>query len=129
MPVLIRRIIVYSATACALIYLTIVLQNIFTDLLERAGLTDAITLGGLPDLISRLPIFADMRADITVLAIGLFGWLGIRYDQHKADKWSGNKVRALFLAGLTVAFTLRILPELLLIVRNVETLAQNDLPI
>lgn len=125
----IRRILAYSVTACALIYLTIVLQNILRVQLVRIGLADVITLGGLPDLISQLPVFVSVQADIAVFVIGAIGWLVIQHDRNKMHEGSGNLVRAVFLAGLTLTFTLRILPELLLVVRNAETLAQDSLPI
>lgn len=126
----ILRIFYYSATAFCLIYLGNVLQNLLHTLLLRVGgFTDVLTLGGLLDLISDLPFFTSVQADITVLALGIFGWLLIRHDRKTTIEGQDGVTRALFLAGLSCFIGLRILLAVILIVRNVDAFAQSNIPI
>ena len=126
---LIWRVIIYLVTASCLFYLTNVLQNVFHDLLLRVGMTDVITLGGLLDQISGLPIFTSLQATIAVFIVGMFFWWLIWRDRRKNYDGGSNAVRAFFLALITAAFGLRILLSAILIVRNVDTFGESSLPI
>lgn len=128
MPVQLRRIIIYSIATLSLLYMTEVLQRVVRDLLLRVGFTDALTLGGLPDLISALPIFSDIRADVVVVLVGVGSWLLIRHDRQNTSNGKGNRVRAFFIAGLAAALGLLMLFSVLIIAFNAESLSQQHLP-
>ncbi len=124
------RFIYYFITTCCLVYLGNVLQNVAHNLLLRVGFTDVLTLGGLLDLVSDLPIFTNIPADVVVLVIGVIGWLLIRHDRKTTSEGRGGVIRAIFLAVLVCFIGLRILLSVVLIVRNLDALSQpSSLPI
>lgn len=128
MRAIVKRYIIYFVTAFSLVYLTNVLQNVFHSGLLSAGLTDTLTLGGLLDLVSELPVFTSIQVDVFVAVLGVTGWLLILWDRRTEDGRS-NAVRAGFLAFLAASLGFRILLSAMVIVSNVDTLAQSSIPI
>ena len=128
MRAIVKRFFIYFVTSFSLVYLTNVLQNVFHSGLLSAGLTDTLTLGGLIDLVSELPIFTSIQADVVVAVLGIVGWLLILWDRRTEDGRS-NAVRAGFLAFLAASFGFRILLSAMVMGSNVDTLAQSSIPI
>jgi hypothetical protein len=128
MRAIIKRFVIYFVTSFSLVYLTNVAQNALHSALLNAGFTDTLTLGGLIDLVSDLPFFTSVQADVFFAVLGIIGWLLILRDRRTEDGRS-NAVRAGFLTFLTALFGIRILLSAMVIVRNVDTLAQSSIPI
>lgn len=122
MGVAIRRLFYYFVETLCLIFLVLVLQDRLHTWLLQAGLTDATTSQDPLDLLSELSIFTNLKVILVVLLVFIVFWFLIRRDLASIYADDGYRIRTHFLSAIAVAFGLRILYEVLLVVHSIDTL-------
>lgn len=124
------RFYYYTVTTLALFYLAFWLQDFLDQVLLNHGLTDTLTLAGVLDLISNLPIFGDWRWAIGALVVGAVHWFLIFRDRQKTEREGDDTslIRAAFLSVVMGLLGLRVLFAIITIIQEMTYPAQATLP-